>query len=543
LRQEKVYRYGAVVCADRIASEIGVEILKNGGNAMDAACAAALALAVTFPEDGNLGGGGFALVYAVDSEQVYFLDFREKAPENIASDFYLDTAGNIDRDRIMNGPSATGVPGTVAGLFELHQRFGLISWKDIVQPARLLCSNGFIVGDYLAKSLADNEDRLSRFPATAEVFFPEGRSIKSGDRLYQPNLGATMMAIETYGRNGFYLGETAQKIVDYCTDYGGLITMEDLAGYQAAWREPVRFRFRNLDIYCAGLPSSGGIVMGQILGMLEPFELERYTANAPEYLHLFTEAARRAYADRSEYLGDPDFVDDLTKSLLEKNYILNRHKSIDVKHASSSSEILPGMPKKRSESDQTTHLVAADSAGNIVSLTYTMNSSYGSGAMVPGCGFILNNEMDDFVVKAGEFNQFGLTGGNANMIKPGKRMLSSMSPTIVFENNQPYLALGSSGGSKIITTVAQVIINRYVYKMPLAETVGFPRFHHQWQPDKIYAEKDGLDIDVIQDLIGRGHNIEERSQYGEVMVLGFSTGGSFISGVADPRSPGSVAGY
>ncbi len=543
VQKEKVFRNGAVVCADRIAAEVGLAVLMGGGNAIDAACATALALAATFPEAGNIGGGGFALIYYADSQEVYSIDFREKAPLAATADFYFDEAGSVDRNKILRGPSAAGVPGTVAGLFEMHRRFGRAQWRELVHPARMLCDTGFIVSEHLVKSLRQEAGIWGIFPSSAEIFMPGGNPLAAGDRLHQPDLGATLMAIGAYGRNGFYRGETAQRIADYCADNGGLITLDDLENYEPVWRNPVRFSFRRLDFFCAGLPSSGGVVMGQILGMLEPYELERYTADSPEYMHLFIEAARRAFADRSEYLGDPDFGPDLTGALLEKDYLLNRHKSIEVDHASTSAEILPGMPRNSRESDQTTHFVVADSSGNIVSLTYTINDAFGSGAVVPDCGFLLNNEMDDFAVKDGEPNMYGLTGKRANSIEPGKRMLSSMSPTIIFESGQPYLALGSPGGPKIITAVAQAVLNHRVYKMSLAEAVAFPRFHHQWQPDKVFVEQGGYSIDVIQKLIGMGHNVEEMPQYGEVMVLGFSQGGAFITGVADPRGAGYAAGF
>jgi gamma-glutamyltranspeptidase/glutathione hydrolase len=541
--REKVYRSGAVVSSDRIASEAGLRILREGGNAIDAACATALALAVTYPKAGNIGGGGFALIYSADSQKVFYLDFRETAPAGATAEFYLNENGSVDRDKALYGPSASGTPGTIAGLFEMHRKFGKKQWQNMVHPARMLADTGFIVDENLAASLAEHADRLRKFPATEAVFFPDGKNPKAGDRLIQADLGGTLTAVEVHGGNGFYRGETAQKIADYCADSGGLITMKDLEEYEPIWRDPVSFRFRRLDIYCAGLPSSGGIVAGQILEMLEPFELEKYTADSPEYMHLFIEAARRAYADRAEYLGDPAFTPDLTEALLEESYITNRCKSIDPNRASSSEDVLPGMPKGRRESDQTTHLVTADSSGNIVSLTYTINLCYGCGAVAPGCGFLLNNEMDDFAIKPGEPNVFGLVGSEANKIEPGKRMLSSMMPTIIFESGQPYMALGSPGGAKIITAMAQTIINHRVYGMTVAEAVSAPRFHHQWLPDKVFLERDGYNINIVQKLISMGHFVEERMPYCEVMALGFSQGGVFITGVADPRGPGYVAGF
>ena len=476
---DTVYRHGVIVSSDKIASETGVDILKTGGNAVDAACATAMALAVTYPQAGNIGGGGFALVYLADSQKVYYLDFRETAPAAATSDMYLTADGNVDSDRPLEGSSAAGTPGTVAGLYDLNRRFGKHLWLDIVRPARMLADTGFIIGQPLAEKLADYSEELQKFPATAKIFFPEQKSLTAGDRLMQTDLGSTLIAIETGGRDGFYLGETAQKIADYCADNGGLITMDDLAAYTPIWREPVTFDYRGLDIYCAGLPSSGGIVMGQILWSLDQFEIERYTPDAPEYIHLFAEASRRAYADRSKHLGDPAFTDNLTHGLLDPTYIASRIESINPDHATPSAEIMPGLPSGPGESDQTTHLVTADSAGNIVSLTYTINTNFGSKAVVPGCGFLLNNEMDDFSAAPGVPNTFGLIGGEANKIEGGKRMLSSMSPTIILREGKPYMAVGSPGGSKIITAVTQAVINYHLYGLTIGESVAAPRFHHQ----------------------------------------------------------------
>ncbi len=541
---EKVFHHGVVVCSDRLAAETGVDVLKNGGNAVDAACATALALAVTFPQAGNIGGGGFALVYSADSEKVYFLDFRETAPAGATAQDYLNDAGRLDPQKSLIGPLAAGTPGTVAGLWEMHEKFGQGEWPDLVRPARVLAENGFVVDSPLVAALADDKDALGRFDATRDIFLPGGTPPRPGTKLIQRDFAATLGRIERNGRDGFYLGETANMIAAYCAENGGLITTDDLRGYRAVWREPVQFRYRNLDVYAAGLPSSGGIVMGQILKMLNDYELERYTPGNPEYIHLFTEAARRAYADRAEYLGDPDFVPDLTGQLLDDDYVQSRQRSIDPNHATPSSEILPGMPKVGRESDQTTHLVVADDQGNIVSLTYTINAWFGCKAVVPDAGFFLNNEMDDFAIVPDEPNQFGLTGSDANAIAPGKRMLSSMTPTIVLKGKQPYLALGSPGGSKIITAVAETIINYYIFGMPLHEAVSHPRFHHQWRPDTLYLERGGYDPSAIEKLTAMGHHVVERSPYGEVTAVGFSDDGRFLTGAADPRRGGATAaGY
>jgi len=543
VEQEKIFRNGVVVASEKYAAETGLEILKNDGNAFDAAVATALALQVTYPKAGNIGGGGFAVVYHAESQEVYFLDFREKAPQNINPDFCLTDSGTVDRDKLLYGPTAAGVPGTVAGLSELHRSFGSLPWANIVQPARMLADTGIIMTDQLHQSLAEYEDVLRQFTATAVCYFPNGTLTEAGHKFYQKDLARTLAAIENDGADGFYKGPIAEKIAAYCNTAGGFVTLEDLANYLPQWRQPVNFKFRDLTVYSAGLSSSGGIVMGQILKMLDFYELERYTSGAAEYIHLFTEAARRAYADRSEYLGDPDFTPNRTSQLLDQPYIDSRVQSIDMRHATSSSEILPGMPKGKEESESTTHLVVCDKFGNIVSLTYTINLSYGCRAVVPGTGFLLNNEMDDFAAAPGATNAFGLSGGEANRIEGGKRMLSSMTPTIVFRGDQPYLALGSPGGSKIITAVTQTIINKRVYNMNLTEAISAPRFHHQWRPDILYVEENGFDPDIIKSLTAMGHTVEARPPYCEVMAVEFSPDGLFMTGVPDPREDGFVAGY
>lgn len=541
---EKIYRNGVVVCSDPIAAQIGLDILKEGGNAIDAACATSLALAVTLPRAGNIGGGGFALVYSAESQEVRFLDFRETAPSGIISEMYFDTLGNVDRDKALIGPLSAGTPGTVAGLYEMHERMGKATWSSLVAPARNLADSGFVVLDHLASSIDYYSDKLAQYHSTARIFHPDGRPLKAGSQFIQKDLAWTLGLIERNGRDGFYTGMVAGKIAEFCAENGGIITEEDLALYNPKWRDPVSFKFRDLDIYAPGLPSSGGIVMGQILSILEEFELEKYTADSPEYLHLYTEASRRAFADREKYLGDPDFTQDYSNELLDKNYVATRIQTINESEASTSAEILPGVPKSSQEPTETTHLVVVDSDGNIVSLTYTINLSYGSKAVVDGCGFLLNNEMDDFAIKPGEANTFGLVGGEANKIEPGKRMLSSMTPTIILQDNKPYMALGSPGGSKIISAVAQTIIYKRIFGMSLGEAVQTPRVHHQWQPDILYVEKGSFDISVIQDLIARGHNVRDKDPMGIVNAVEFAPESFYMSGFSDTREGGTtVQGY
>ncbi|MEE9443010.1 MAG: gamma-glutamyltransferase [candidate division Zixibacteria bacterium] len=541
---EKIFRNGVVVCSDPMAANVGLEILKAGGNAIDAACATAMALAVTLPRAGNIGGGGFALIYLAESQEVRFLDFRETAPAGIKPEMYYDSQENVDRDKALIGPLSAGTPGTIAGLFEMHKRLGRMPWSSLVVPARYLADTGFAILNHFESYIIEYSDDLALYPSTAEIFFPDGRPPISGSQFIQKDLAWTLGLIERNGRDGFYTGTVARKIAEFCAANGGVISEEDLASYNPKWRDPVSFKFRDLDIYAPGLPSSGGIVMGQILSILDEFELEKYTADSPQYLHLFTEASRRAFADREKYLGDPDFTQDFTKELLDKNYLATRIQSINESKASTSTEILPGVPKGSYEPTETTHLVAVDSAGNIVSLTYTINLSFGSKAVVEGCGFLLNNEMDDFAIKPGQANAFGLVGGEANKIEPGKRMLSSMTPTIVFRNNKPYMALGSPGGSTIISAVTQTIIYKRIFGMSLGEAILAPRIHHQWQPDSLYMEQERWDASTIQDLISRGHNVKERLPLGIVNAAAFQTGDHFIVGFSDIRTEGrSVSGY
>lgn len=540
---EKLYRQGVVVSSDRIASEVGLDILKQGGNAIDAACATALSLAVTFPRSGNLGGGGFALVYAADSQIVSFLDFRETAPDSVDPGYYLDSAGQVVRSRAIVGPASAGTPGTVAGLYEMHRRYGRLKWGQVVHPARILAGGGFTVGEALASSLAEYKDDLSRFPSTADQFLKNGRPPQSGDLFKQNDLALTLVLIEEKGRDGFYLGETAEKIADFCQANDGFISLSDLESYQPVWRTPIKFKFAGLDVYAAPLPSSGGVVMGQILKMVDQYELARYSPRRAEYMHIFTEAARLAYADREEFLGDPAFSPDYSQSLIDDAYLTSRMKSIRTDRATPSKDVLPGIPDNINESDNTTHLVVSDGGGNIVSLSYTINLNYGSKAVVAGAGFLLNNEMDDFAIAVGQPNAFGLIGGEANKIEPGKRMLSSMTPTIILKSGNPYLALGSPGGSKIITAVAQTIINYVIYEESLPNAIGLPRFHHQWQPDKLYLERDGFPPETIAKLKAMGHNVFERDRYCEVMGIRFSSDGLYFGGTADKRGSGFVAGY
>ena len=531
---------GVVATAAPIASEVGLQVLRDGGNAVDAAVAVALAMAVVHPEAGNLGGGGFALIHTAAESKVEALDFREVAPAAATDSMYLDSLGEVIPNLSTHGALACGVPGTVAGLHEMWQRYGSRPWEELVTVAAMLADTGFVVDPCLSESLDKYADGLKSFPATERQFFPNGQSPRPGDKFRQPDLARTLYGIAADGPSAFYQGEVADKIVACMTAHGGLITREDLTGYAPVWRTPLRFAFDSLDIYSMPPPSSGGICMGQILHLLEPFDFSRFTVSSPEYMHLFAEAARLAFADRSQYLGDPDFHP-VPTSLLDESYLERRRKLIDEQHAGFSQQVRPGEPPG-TESMETTHFCVCDSAGNIVSLTYTLNTAYGCKLVVEGAGFLLNNEMDDFALKPGHPNVYGLVGGEANKIEPGKRMLSSMSPTIVMKRGRPWLVLGSPGGSKIITTVAEAIVAFSRFGLPVREVVALPRFHHQWLPDILSVEQGGFDINVVQRLIGMGHNVQDCEPYGDLQMIHIMPEG-FFAGASDPRRGGRTAGF
>ena len=534
------YERAVVVTAAPIATAVGDAVFREGGNAFDAAVAVGFALAVVHPEAGNIGGGGFALVRHGESGRISALDFRERAPEDAFETMYLDESGEVVPDLSTHGALAAAVPGTVAGLYELWSKHGSLPWKGLVQKAVDLADTGFVVDQYLAASLEENREKLSGFPETAGIFFPGGRSLRPGERLQQQDLARTLRVIAKQGPDGFYKGEVAEKIETCMLRHGGLISKRDLADYRPLWREPIHFSFDSLDIYSMPPPSSGGICVGQILKLLEPYEFSRYLPESVDYLHLFCEAARLAFADRSEHLGDPDFTP-VNTSLLDEDYLARRRELIQPDLASPSEQTGPGhLPAE--ESHQTTHFSLCDGDGNMVAVTYTLNTAYGCKLTVDGAGFLLNNEMDDFSIKPGFPNVYGLVGGEANKIEPGKRMLSSMSPTLILKHDKPLMVLGSPGGSRIITVVAQAIINCTRFGLSLKEAVAEPRFHHQWLPDIVYLEQDGYDINVIQGLLGRGHDVRERTPYGDLQAI-FIDDNGLMAGAADPRGGGSVAGF
>nr|MBN2276663.1 gamma-glutamyltransferase [candidate division Zixibacteria bacterium] len=542
VKVETLYENGGVASTSPIAAEIGLKILEDGGNAVDAAVAVGFALAVCYPEAGNIGGGGFALVYSEDDKTVEALDFREKAPSAAGRDMYLDDSGLVIPGSSLLGAKAAGVPGTVAGMFELWRRYGTRDWYELLQPAIVLADTGFIVSDYIARSMAEQKDSLAIFHETGMIFHPDGRKLLSGDRFIQKDLSETLERIALDTLDGFYSGRTAELIAASMTKNGGLISLEDLQSYNPAWRTPIHFTFDSLDIYSMPPPSSGGVILGEILKILEPFDLALYGVGSAEYIHLTAEACRLAYADRAVHLCDPEFTENPITELLDSAYLESRCRLIDPHLAGNSSKIGSGLPEKAAESESTTHYCIADRFGNVVSLTYTLNTSFGSKLVVEGAGFLLNNEMDDFSIKPGVANVYGLVGGRSNEIAPGKRMLSSMTPTIVLYRGKPCLALGSPGGSKIITTVAQALIDFDRFGMNLQDIVTQPRFHHQWLPDTLFLETGGFDINIKQDLISRGHMIYERSRYGDLQIISINND-RLITGASDPRHEGVFRGY
>ena len=534
------FERGAVASADPIATEIGVNVLRQGGNAFDATVAVAFALAVVYPRAGNIGGGGFAVIRDSAHGDIRSLDFRETAPAAATPTMYLDQNGQVIPNLSRLGALAGGVPGTVAGLYELWRTFGTKPWDDLVTPAAALADTGFIMSDSLANELAQWQPSLSQFPATAEVFYPEGRTPRPGDRLVQKDLGATLYRIAAEGQDGFYKGVVADAITSCMVAQGGLITKQDLENYRPVWREPAHIHFDSVDVYTMSLPSSGGLVVGQILKLLEPFDTELLTPNTAEYIHLFTECERLAFADRSELMGDVD-NGELPTEMFNKAYLDARRELIDLKHATPSEEIGPGLPTPP-ESDQTTHFSVADRAGNLVSLTYTINSSYGSRLMIDGAGFLLNNEMDDFTVAPGVPNIYGLIQGDANKIEPGKRMLSSMSPTIVMKDNRPLALLGARGGPMIISHVANAIVLLTRFGYDLRDAIGQGYIHHQYLPDTLYLETGRYDINVKQALIRMGHTIAEKKMFGDMEGISIDDVG-MMTPVSDPRNRGKADGF
>ena len=527
-----------VVSAREEASKIGVEIMKQGGNAFDAMIATDLALLVSYPSAGNIGGGGF-MVYRQKDGAIGALDYREKAPLAATKNMYLDDNGNVQSDKSQIGAHAVGVPGTIAGLFEVHEKFGTLPFEKLIAPAIRLAEKGVVVTKKQAQNL---NDHTNDFKVANKRTIVLDKVWKKGDTIKYPKLAQTLKRIQVNGRADFYKGETADLIVDYVQNLGGIITKEDLASYEVKWRNPITFEYKNHRIISMPPPSSGGICMAQILKSIEPYDIEQYAHNSIQYMQVITEAERRAYADRSYFLGDPDFVTIPTDSLTSKTYLSRRMASFDWKQATTSNELSRGVFPGY-ESTETTHYSIVDQFGNSVAVTTTLNSSYGSKVYVEEGGFFLNNEMDDFSAKPGTPNVYGLVGAEANAIAPQKRMLSSMSPTIVEKDGQLKMVLGSPGGSTIITSVMQNILNVLEYDMTMQEAVSKPRFHHQWLPDSIKVETsfDTLNFPSLKRL---GYNIDQSNSpiIGKVDAILVLPDGR-LEGGADPRGDDSADGF
>jgi gamma-glutamyltranspeptidase / glutathione hydrolase len=532
-------KHAMVVVQEPLAADVGLRVLKSGGNAIDAAVAIGFALAVTYPFAGNLGGGGFLLARFADGRST-FIDFREKAPLAATRNMYLDSNGNVTADSLV-GWRGAGVPGTVRGLELAHQKYGRKPWAALLDPAIQLASEGYPVSYSMDASLHGEETTklLSQFPESKRIFL----SAHYGDKFVQPELAATLKRIRDHGASDFYGGETAQKLAAAMAAHGGLITLADLKAYQAEESAPLTGRYHGDEIITSPPPSAGGVGLLQMLAMLEGSGYEKDGAGSAASIHFVAEVMRRFNADRSEYFGDPDFYKVPISKLLDPNYIASRRKSIDPEHATPSDQIHPGSISIR-EGSETTHFNIVDSEGNAVAVTYTLNNGYGSGVTVPGLGFLLNDEMDDFASKPGAENMFHLIQGESNAIQPGKRPVSSMTPTIVLRDNKLFLMLGAPGGSRIINGVLQVLLNVEDFHMNVQDAVDWPRFHHQWMPDVLYLEK-GISPDTVRILRGMGHKVSPLEGTSPVVarVEAILHEGGWLQGATDPRGNGKAEGY
>ncbi|AXC70386.1 gamma-glutamyltransferase [Salmonella enterica] len=532
---------GMVASVDVMATQVGVDILKQGGNAVDAAVAVGYALAVTHPQAGNLGGGGFMLLRTKDGATTA-IDFREMAPAGATRDMFLDEQGNPDSKKSLTSPLASGTPGTVAGFSLALEKYGSLPLNSVVRPAIKLAQEGFIVNDALADDLKTyGSEVLPHHENSKAIFWKDGEPLKKGDKLVQQDLANSLTMIAENGPDAFYKGEIARQIAQQMQQNGGLITTDDLAAYQAVERTPVSGEYRGYQIFSMPPPSSGGIHIVQILNILENFDMNKYGFGSADAIQIMAEAEKYAYADRSEYLGDPDFVNVPWQALTSKTYAKSIAGQIDINKAKPSSEIRPGKLAPY-ESDQTTHFSVVDKDGNAVAVTYTLNTTFGTGIVAGNTGILLNNQMDDFSAKPGVPNVYGLVGGEANAVGPKKRPLSSMSPTIVVKDGKTWLVTGSPGGSRIITTVLQMVVNTIDFGMNVAEATNAPRFHHQWLPDELRVEK-GFSPDTLKLLEQKGQKVALKEAMGSTQSIMVGPDGE-LYGASDPRSVDDLtAGY
>ena len=532
-------RKAMVVAQEELATDVGVSILRAGGNAVDAAVAVGFALAVAHPYAGNLGGGGFMLIRMADGRAT-FIDFREKAPGRASHDMYLDAAGNPSNDSVV-GWRSVGVPGTVRGFALAHEKYGRKPWAELVNPAVTLAEKGFPVSRWQMDSWKRSAPLLSRFPESQRIFLKGGAFYDWQETFRQPELARTLGRIARLGAQDFYEGETAQLLATAMAKNGGLITLADLHDYKAVERAPLEGDYKGYHIVTSPPPSSGGVGLLQMLAMLNTTGYEKYGAGSAETYHYMAEAMRRFYADRSQYLGDPDFFKNPISALLAPSYVQARRATIDPEHATPSDSVEPGLPAEN-EGRNTTHYSIVDEEGNAVAVTYTLNDAYGSGVTVPGAGFLLNDEMDDFSAKPGAANMFGLVQGEANAIAPGKRPLSSMMPTILLKDGKPFLALGAPGGPVIITAILQVILNVIDFGMNVQDAVDFPREHQQWKPDRLDVEK-GVSPDTIALLQRMGYTVEVGNPQVTARVEAIEISDGWVQGGHDGRGPGKAEGY
>ena len=532
--------HAMVVSAKEEASQIGLAILKKGGNAFDAMIATELALAVAYPNAGNIGGGGF-MVYRLGSGERGALDYREKAPAKAHRDMYLDKNGKVIADKSTLGALAVGVPGTIAGIFEVYEKFGSLPIGELIQPAIDLARNGVLITELQANSYMNKNVELIKQANNYVTPFENGW--KAGERFKYEELAQTLERIRDNGSYEFYNGETAKRIVSYVQELGGILSLDDLRNYRAQWRKPITFTYKDYIISSMPLPSSGGICLAQILKSVEPYNIGQYPHNGEQYIQLLVEAERRAYADRAYYMGDADFVKVPTQQLLSPDYLKERMSSFSWDKASKSTEIAHGKIVGY-ESDETTHYSIVDRFGNAVAVTTTLNTNYGSKVYVKGGGFFLNNQMDDFSIKPGEPNTYGLVGSEKNAIAPNKRMLSSMSPTIIEKDGKLFMVIGTPGGSTIITSVLQCFLNVAEYGMTMQQSVSKPRFHHQWLPDDVMYEPKGFAPEVIAHLKAKGYKPREENFViiGKVDAILVQPDGT-LEGGADPRGDDTAVGY